>query len=145
MKKVLTLVTVLIIITLIRFISLKTPTANINNHAFKLELAKTQQEKAIGLSKKEMLEKNAGMLFLFEKPDYYSFWMKDMKFPIDIIFIKKYHIVTIHKNVLPPINPNDRLPTFSPKEPADTVLEINAGLSEEYKFKEGDMVMFKNI
>ena len=80
------------------------------------------------------------MLFPFEKPGYYSFWMKNMKFPIDIIFIKSGKIVTIHKDVMPPKNLTDALPIYNPKEPADTVLEINAGLSEDYKFKEGDEV-----
>jgi uncharacterized membrane protein (UPF0127 family) len=153
MKKILTLASILIV-TSIAFISLKnlennnnskTPTATINNHTFKLELAKTQQEKAIGLSKKDMLEENTGMLFLFDKPGNLSFWMKNMKFPIDIIFIKNYHIVTIHRNVMAPKNPNDKLPTYSPKEPADTVLEVNAGLSEKYKFKEDDLVELKNV
>ena len=145
MKKILALLFLFIIITIIVVISLKTPTATINNHTFKLELAKTQQEKQIGLSKKKILEKNAGMLFKFEKRGYYSFWMKDMKFPIDIIYIKDNRIVTIHKNVNPPINANERLPIYNSKEPADTILEINAGLSEKYNFKEKDLVEFKNI
>lgn len=145
MKKILALSSLLIIITMIGVTSLKTPTANINNHTFKLEIAKTQQEKEIGLSKKKILEKNAGMLFLFEKPGYYPFWMKDMKFPIDIIYIRNDRIVTIHKNVKPPKNPNDRLPLYNSKEPADTILEINAGLAQKYNIKEGDIVKIKNL
>jgi uncharacterized membrane protein (UPF0127 family) len=154
MKKILTLLTIFIIITITGVASLKylknnnvskAPTATINNHTFKLELAKTQQDKVIGLSKKEMLDKNTGMLFLFEKPSILSFWMKDMKFPIDIIFIKNNRIVTIHKNVLPPKNPNDKLPIYNSKELADTVLEINAGLSKKYNFKENDLVRLNNV
>ncbi len=118
----------------------KTPIATINNHIFKLEIAKTPKEKEMGLSAKKTLEKDFGMLFPFEKPGYYSFWMKDMKFPIDIIYIRNDHIVTIHKNVKPPKNPNDRLLLYNSKEPADTVLEINAGLSEKYNFKESNEV-----
>ena len=154
MKKILALFALLIILTIVGIGSLKylentnaskKPTATISNHTFKLELAKTQQEKEIGLSKKKMLEKNAGMLFLFEKPDYYSFWMKNMQFPIDIIYIRNDRIVTVHKNVKPPKNPNDKLPLYNSKEPSDTVLEINAGLSEKYNFKVGDMVELKNV
>jgi uncharacterized membrane protein (UPF0127 family) len=154
MKKILTLLTIFIIITITGVASLKylknnnvskSPTATINNHTFKLELAKTQQDKVIGLSKKEMLDKNTGMLFLFERPSILSFWMKDMKFPIDIIFIKNNRIVTIHKNVLPPKNPNDKLPIYNSKELADTVLEINAGLSKKYNFKENDLVRLNNV
>ena len=80
----------------------KSPTAKINNHEFKLQIAKTAREKEVGLSKYEKLSKDIGMLFPFEKPDYYSFWMKQMKFSIDIIYIKDGKIVTIYKNVTPP-------------------------------------------
>ena len=140
MKKILTLLFLLIIITIIGVISLKTPTATINNYTFKLEIAKTQQQKEIGLSKKKALEKNAGMLFRFEKTGYYPFWMKNMQFPIDIIFIKNNRIVTIHKDVKPPKGLNENLSIYNSSEPADTVLEINAGLSEKYNFKEGNEV-----
>lgn len=118
----------------------KIPTATINNHSFNLEITKTQQEKEIGLSAKKKLEQNAGMLFLFEKPGSYPFWMKNMKFPIDIIFIRNGRIVTIHKNVKPPKNSNENPPTYNSTEPANTVLEINADLSEKYNFKVGDVV-----
>jgi len=140
MKKILALLVLLIILTIIGVISLKTPTATISNHTFKLEIAKTQQQKEIGLSKKKALEKNAGMLFRFEKTDYYPFWMKNMQFPIDIIFIKNSRIVTIHKDVKPPKGLNENLSIYNSSEPADTVLEINAGLSEKYNFKEGNEV-----
>jgi len=147
MKKVLIFIAILIAIVVVGLIAQnyfktrsKTPTATINNYTFKLEIAKAQQQKEIGLSKKKILEKNAGMLFLFERPAYYSFWMKNMKFPIDIIYIRNDRIVTIHKNVKPPKNPNESLPIYNSKESADTVLEINAGLSEKYNFKEGNEV-----
>src|SRR3989344_7453771 len=80
----------------------KSPTAKINNYAFKLYIARTAEDKEIGLSKYKNLAKDVGMLFPFEKPDYYSFWMKQMKFPIYIIYIKDGTIVTIYKNVSPP-------------------------------------------
>ena len=152
MKKFLALFTILLLIVTIVLTAQnhfktrsKTPTATIHNHTFKLELAKTQKEKEIGLSAKKTLEKDFGMLFPFEKPSYYSFWMKSMKFPIDIIFINNDRIVTIYKNVSPPKNPSEGLQTFAPKEPADTVLEINAGLSEKYNFKEGDIVKIEYL
>lgn len=145
MKKILALLFLLVAITIIGIISLKTPTATVNNYTFKLEVAKTQQEKEIGLSKKKTLEKNAGMLFRFEKPSYYPFWMKDMKFPIDIIYIRDGRIVTIHKNVKPPKSLNENLPIYNSSEPADTVLEINAGLVQKYNIKEGDIVKIENL
>ena len=109
----------------------KSPTAKINNHEFKLQIAKTAKEKEIGLSKYENLSKDLGMLFPFEKPDYYSFWAKQMKFPIDIIYIKDGKIVTIYKNVTPPKKTTDELLIYKPTEPSNMVLEINAGLSQK--------------
>jgi len=123
----------------------KAPTATINNHTFDLEIAKTPKEKETGLSAKKTLKKDSGMLFPFEKPGYYTFWMKNMKFPIDIIFIRDGRIVAIHKNVKPPKGLNENLSIYNSSEPADMVLEINAGLSEKYTFKEKDLVKISNL
>ena len=123
----------------------KSPTAKINNYAFKLYIAKTPKDKEIGLSKYKNLAKDTGMLFSFDKPDYYSFWMKQMKFPIDIIFIKDGKIVTIYKNVTPPKKTTDELLIYKPQEPSSMVLEINTGRCDKYKLKEGDKVNLNNI
>lgn len=123
----------------------KNPSIKINNQTFKLSLAKTSQEKEVGLSTTESLPEDQGMLFIFEKPDYYPFWMKNMKFPIDIIYINNDQIVAIHKNLKPPTNPNDAAVIYTPQEPASKVLEINAGLSEKYDFKKGDKVKIDNL
>ena len=79
------------------------------------------------------------MLFLYDTPDYYQFWMKGMAFPLDIIFIRDSTIVTIARNVPPPIGDSE-LPRYGPDEPADKVLEINAGLCDKYGIQEGDTV-----
>src|SRR5690349_13147805 len=58
----------------------------INNEKFEVTVAKTDQEKQIGLSNTKNLPQNHGMLFLFDHPDFYAFWMNQMNFPIDIIY-----------------------------------------------------------
>ncbi len=121
-----------------------TPTATIDDYKFNLKVARTSKEKEIGLSEEKNLGQNNGMLFTFEQEGYYTFWMKNMKFPIDIIYIRDGIIVTIYENVQPPKD-NANLPVYQPKSPADTVLEINAGLSSKYNFKEGDSVKLENI
>jgi uncharacterized membrane protein (UPF0127 family) len=78
------------------------------------------------------------MLFLFKRTDNYSFWMKDMRFPIDIIFIGGDKVVTIFQNV--PVSPNNNLPVYTTKTKADKVLEINAGLAEKYNIRIGTEV-----
>lgn len=123
----------------------KSPSATINNQTFTLLVAKTPQEKETGLSEKTTLAENSGMLFVFDKADYYSFWMKTMKIPIDIIYINKDKIVTIIENAEPPKSQDQNLPIYKPDEPADKVLEINAGLSKKYGFKKGDFVKIENL
>lgn len=117
----------------------KTPKITINNHTFNLYIAKTSQDKEVGLSKYSNLSQNQGMLFLFGTLSNYSFWMKDMKFPIDIIFIGNNRIVEIYQKLQPP-KEGQNLTIYRPPELSDTVLEINAGLSEKYGFKNGDSV-----
>lgn len=123
----------------------KQPTATINNRAFTLLISKSPKEKEIGLSEKTSLPQNSGMLFIFDNVDYHSFWMKNMKIPVDIIFINKDKIVTIIENAQPPKSPEDNLQIFRPDEKADKVLEINAGLSKKYGFKKGDHLKIENL
>jgi len=123
----------------------KTPTVTINDHSFRVTVAVSQQEQEIGLSKTKSLQQDQGMIFLFQKPGHYSFWMKDMKFPIDIIYINQDTIVTIKENALPPKNNTENPTIYNPTEPSDKVLEIQAGLSQKYNFKNGDKVKYENL
>ena len=116
----------------------KTPSAEINGHVFSLYLAQTSREQSVGLAKYKKIDMNQGMLFLFPKPDYYSFWMKNMQFPIDIIFISNNKVVDVFYNV--PLSPNENLSTYTTKTKADKVLEINAGLVKKYGIKVGTEV-----
>jgi len=116
-----------------------TPSANINGHVFSLYLAKTSRDQEVGLAKFNRIDNNKGMLFIFDKSDYYSFWMKNMKFPIDIIFINQTKIVDIFQNV-PVQKNNNNLPTYTTGEKADKVLEINSGLINDYKIKVGENI-----
>lgn len=143
MKKI-----ILILFTLIFFLVLisnlplekNSPTVTIKNKTFRLDVAKTEKERTKGLSIYDKLPLDKGMIFIFNKNDYHSFWMKDMKFPLDIIYINNNKIVDIFKTVLPTKSENETQPIITPKFPADTVLEINAGLSDKYNFKIGDFV-----
>jgi uncharacterized membrane protein (UPF0127 family) len=140
--KIITLILgiILLILLILKIDSLtSTPHANINDHIFSLYLATTAHDQEIGLAKFNKIGNNQGMLFIFDKPDYYSFWMKNIKFPIDIIFISGNRIVDIFQNV-PVQKNNNNLPTYTTGEKADKVLEINTGLTNKYKIKIGDNV-----
>ena len=107
----------------------------INGEKFKVELAQTSQEKILGLGQRENMENNEGMLFIFPESGEYIFWMKEMQFDLDIIWINDGKIVYIKKNV-----PHNSLELIDSKVLANQVLEIKAGISDQYNFKIGDEV-----
>lgn len=103
------------------------------------ETADTIWKKIKGLSGRDGLSENAGMLFPYNKPGFYAFWMRGMKFPIDIIWIgvdKK--VVDITKNIPPESFPK----TFASKKPAQYVLELPAGFTDKNGIRIGDGAMF---
>lgn len=110
--------------------------AKIGSHQFQLETARTQEERNLGLGGKKNLCQDCAMLFVFPSPSDYSFWMKDMDFDLDIIWIYGGKIAYIAKDV------SHDFPEkiIDPRLNADQVLEINSGLSDKYNFKVGDEV-----
>ena len=126
----------------------KTPTpaakVTIDNQTFSVEIATTSAEQQQGLSGRNSLPQDQGMLFIFKTPDRYAFWMKGMKFPLDIVFINKNKIVSISHDVPAPKDTNEaNLPVYTPDSPADQALEINAGLAKKFDFQKGDDVGVK--
>lgn len=96
-------------------------------------------EQELGLSGTKSLGADQGMLFLFPSAINQSFWMKDMNYPIDIIWLgADKTVVDVSKNVDPKSYPK----TFSPKVPAQYVLEVNAGFSDLNNVTEGTIVTF---
>ena len=79
------------------------------------------------------------MLFIFPKPARQNFWMKDMKFPIDILWIKGDKIIGVAENAALPIT-GQELEIYSSPEEADRVLEINAGKAREWGVKVGGRI-----
>jgi len=111
-------------------------TVEINNQLFKVEIASTPEERSRGLSGRENLCEDCGMLFEFPEPGNYSFWMKGMNFPLDIIWIRENRVVYVARNIS-----SEHQGTINPGVEADKVLEINSGLSEEYEIEEGNEVI----
>jgi uncharacterized membrane protein (UPF0127 family) len=104
----------------------------------KVEIADTLEEIRNGLSNRESLDDDRGMLFVFAEPGEPAFWMKDMKFPIDIIWIQNDRVVDIAPNL--PVVAGEFLSTYTPREPANYVLEVNAGFAAEHRIEVGDKV-----
>lgn len=104
-----------------------------------LEVADTDFLRERGLSYRTSLAPQTGMLFVFDVPRIIRFWMKDMNFPIDIIWLdadKK--VVRIEHSVSPSTYPS----SFGPEIPTQYVIEIPAGEAQNIGLSKGDMVSF---
>ncbi len=96
----------------------------IDNVPITVSVVDTPAERMQGLSGRDGLRPNEGMLFIFPEDEIYSFWMKDMRFPIDIIWLSAEGEVvgaTVH------VGPETYPETFSSPEPVRLVLEVPAG------------------
>lgn len=107
-----------------------------------VEVADTSSKRAQGLSGRESLATGSGMLFIFPTASKYRFWMKDMKFPLDFIFIDNGKVVDLYRNVPPPLSgqADETLPQYEPVTPITMMLEVNAGFADQYNIKIGDQV-----
>jgi uncharacterized protein len=112
----------------------------IDNHTFSVDVATTSAQQQQGLSGRDSLPQDQGMLFIFNQAARYPFWMKDMKFPLDMLYINNNKIVTIFQNVPVPQQGKTNLPVYTPSTSANQVLEINAGLAKKYNLQKGDTV-----
>ena len=111
-------------------------------NCFSIELALTPEERACGLMFREYLNKDEGMLFVYEEERKYSFWMKNTVIPLDMIWINNdKEVVFIAKNVQP--CRQDSCPVIYPDRKALYVLELNAGLSDDINLKVGDKMHFE--
>jgi uncharacterized membrane protein (UPF0127 family) len=119
-------------------------TLKISGVTLNIEVADTEAKREQGLSGKDGLAENEGMLFVFPKEGYYGFWMKDMKFSIDIAWLDKdKKIIHIEKNVSPETYPKVFYATQSDILILSLyVLEIPSGFLGKNNVKIGDFVAF---
>jgi uncharacterized membrane protein (UPF0127 family) len=112
---------------------------SIGDASVRAEIAADQVSRQRGLSGRERLAADAGMLFLLPD-DRPTFWMKGMRFPLDIVWIRDGRVVDVTADVPPPDRPSASLPTYSPDRPADRALEVNAGWAARHDVERGDTV-----
>ena len=116
-------------------------TVCIKDTCIQAEVVSAFAEREKGLMFRESLAEDRGMLFIFEEEGLYSFWMKNMRFPLDIIWLDlNKKIVEIKENVLPC---SESCETLSPENKARYVLEVNAGFTRRNKIKVGESVRFQ--
>ncbi len=114
------------------------PTATIREQKVSLEIARTPAEQARGLGYRDSLDWGRGMLFLYDEAHFYGFWMKGMRFDLDIVWIRENRIIDIsHRVKHSPDGPGE---SARPREVADSVLEVPAGFASAVGWRVGDRV-----
>ena len=112
---------------------------------YAVDVAVKPEERRQGLSGRETMAQDAGMLFVFEEEQPLQFWMKDMRFPLDIIWIDgQCRLIGVSADVpTPPPNAgSDEIPRVQSPSPAQYVLELNAGEWARAGLSPGDRVQF---
>lgn len=137
-KIILTTVIFLAIVTVLIFyprkLEYKTKEIKIGDKNIVVEVADRSVLRKKGLSERESLSENRGMFFVFEKPGEYGFWMKDMKFPIDIVWLnEECEVISIKENALP----EDFPLIYYPENAAQYALEVSSGEVSKLELEKG--------
>ena len=108
------------------------------------EVADTPRKRAEGLMYRDHLPKDRGMLFTFSQAQPWTFWMKNTKIPLDIIWMnEKKQIVHIAHRVPICTRTDDSCPQYQPNDPALYVLELGGGEAERLKLEKGSKLQFR--
>tara|TARA_B100000459_G_C8579295_1_gene202480 strand:- start:104 stop:544 length:441 start_codon:yes stop_codon:yes gene_type:complete len=113
-------------------------TSNGSRYNFLVEVARTEEEKKIGLMFRKTLAKNAGMLFLYKREALRLMWMKNTFIPLDILFIDKKGVI---KRVVKRTVPHS-LATISSRQSVLAVLELRGGITSSLDIKKGDRIEY---
>lgn len=109
----------------------------LNGEKFRVERVDDIYGLKKGLGKRRWMCGKCGMTFYFKESDKHSFWMKDMQFPLDIIWIFDDEVVWIEKNV----SHLDQKKLYAPPVNAQVVLELRSGSCDEFGIKVGDRII----
>lgn len=110
--------------------------AMIAGRRINLEVARTPREQAVGLMYRDSLADDRGMLFVFEPARPVGFWMKNVRFPLDMIFLENGQVKAIAPAV-PPCQ-TESCPTYGPETPINQVIELRGGRAAELGIRVGD-------
>ncbi len=106
-----------------------------------VELMIKDEDRAMGLMFRPSLPQNRGLLFVFERSDFYGFWMKNCRFPIDMVWLDEQKQVVHLAEAVPPCKA-DPCPVYEPLRRASYVIEMNAGQARREKLVVGATVSF---
>lgn len=115
-------------------------TVKVNGNIIYVEIADSFASRSQGLSGRDRLAENQGMFFVFPVSAIYPFWMKDVKFPIDIVWIRGDKVIGVADKAAVPTGAT--FPMYSPPGLIDKVLEVDAGVAAKLGIKEGSTIEF---
>lgn len=110
-------------------------------HRFRVELATTPRERARGLMFREQMDADAGMLFLFDQMEVQSFWMKNTRIPLDMLFLDERGVIVGIVENAEPLSLTSR----SVGLPSRYVLELNGGTSRRLGIEAGQRAVFVGV
>jgi membrane fusion protein (multidrug efflux system) len=121
------------------------PWVELKGKRFTVELAADESERAQGLMFRELMAMDHSMLFIFGSEEPRSFWMKNTRVPLDILYFDAARrLVSLHSRV-PPCPDGARCPSYASDGPAAYVLELNAGQAEALGLRRGDELQVGGI
>ncbi len=111
------------------------------------DVADTPEKRAQGLSDRDTMGLDNGMIFIFDQESQYNFIMRNMRFPLDFVWVKDDRVVDISENIPPDAagTADADLKRYSPKEPVNRVIEVNAGYIKKYGIKIGDRIKLEAV
>lgn len=112
-----------------------------NGVVIQVEVAQTPIERATGLMNRQNLSLDRGMLFVFDKPDFHFFWMKDTLLPLDMIWLDSDKRILHIEEQVPPCK-KDPCPAYGPPMKSLYVLEVNAGVVQRQGLSVGAFLRF---
>ena len=124
-----------------RLIPVQTPSGTV----IQAEIADTPQKRATGLMYRDHLKKDHGMLFVFDQPQEWTFWMKNTKIALDLIWMdEKKRVIHIERSVPICTRTDESCPQYRPNDGALFVLELAAGTVDGLKIEKGTKLQFAN-
>ena len=130
--------------TISHFFTRNEPQIILGNKKISIEVSDTEEQRQLGLSDRQSLRDDHGMLFVFPDSILRTFWMNRMNFALDIIWIDNGKIVEISKNIPPPSQSSNNPVKVNSSFPARLVLEVNASFADQNGLKIGDTVNLIN-
>lgn len=118
------------------------PWVELGGQRYSVELAKDDAERARGLMFRDSMEQDHGMLFIHDAQEPQSYWMKNTKIPLDILYFDNDRKLVSQQRDVPPCSLGDACPPYPSDAPARYVLELNAGQAERLKLQDGATLTF---